>query len=109
MKRIKLFIFILLCFFIFNGKVNALEDGVYKIHSAINDNYVIDVNGAVAQNYTNVQLFYSSNSLAQKFEVKKMSDGYYQITSVINNEYSLDANGARFSNFVNIQLFKKKL
>ena len=107
MKRIKLFIFILLCFFIFNGKVNALEDGVYKIHSAINDNYVIDVNGAVAQNYTNVQLFYSSNSLAQKFEVKKMSDGYYQITSVINNEYSLDANGARFSNFVNIQLFKK--
>ena len=31
----------MLCFFIFNGKVNALEDGVYKIHSAINDNYVI--------------------------------------------------------------------
>lgn len=107
-----LFLFsLIVTFFIFKLDVMAydrtIDDGVYIIHSSINDNYVLDANGAIANNGTNIQLYQSNGGLSQKWIVKYQKDGYYQITSTINDNYALDVNGAIFSNSVNIQLWDK--
>ena len=107
-----LFLFcLIIAFFIFKLDVMAydrtIDDGVYVIHSSINDNYVLDANGAIANNGTNIQLYQSNGGLSQKWIVKYQKDGYYQITSTINDNYALDVNGAIFNNSVNIQLWDK--
>lgn len=111
MKKIKFILFSLICFCIVSLNVKAynrtIDDGVYIIHSAINDNYVLDANGAVANNGTNVQLFWNNGGLSQKWIVRYLSDGYYEIRSTINDDYALDVNGAIFNNSVNIQLWGK--
>ncbi len=111
MKKI-LFLFILIMsFFVFKLEITAydrtIDDGVYIIHSSINDNYVLDANGAVANNGTNIQLYQNNGGLSQKWIVKYQNDGYYQITSTINDNYALDVNGAIFNDSINIQLWDK--
>ena len=73
MKNIRLILFMVVFFFLLSTKVCALEDGVYTIHSSINNNYVVDVNGGVAKNGSNVQLYTSNGTNAQKFKVKRIN------------------------------------
>lgn len=105
MKIFKALTFLFFCFFLFNLKVSALEDGVYVIHSAINRDYVIDVYNGEAKNGSNIQLYKSNRSNAQKFKVKKIDETYYEITSYINPKYVLDVYNASFQNLSNVQLF----
>lgn len=111
MKKLMIFMFSFIAFFLFNMNVKAYEktidDGVYIIHSSINENYVLDANGGFANNGVNVQLYFKNNGLSQKWIVRYLNDGYYEITSTINDNYALDVNGAVFNNSVNIQLWKK--
>lgn len=111
MKKLMIFMFSFMIFFLFNMSVKAYEktidDGVYIIHSSINENYVLDANGGFANNGVNVQLYFKNNGLSQKWIVRYLNDGYYEITSTINDNYALDVNGAAFNNSVNIQLWKK--
>ncbi len=107
MKIFKALTFLFLCFFLFNLKVSALEDGVYVIHSAINDNYVVDVDAGVTKNGSNIQIYQSNETDAQKFKVKNLGDGYYEISSFINDNYVLDVSSAIFNNFSNVQLYEK--
>ena len=111
MKKLMIFMFSFMIFFLFNMSVNAYEktidDGVYIIHSSINENYVLDANGGFANNGVNVQLYFKNNGLSQKWIVRYLNDGYYEITSTINDNYALDVNGAAFNNSANIQLWKK--
>lgn len=111
MKKILYIILILFGFMLFLPNVKAadkpIEDGVYVIHSSINDNYVLDAYGAIANNGTNIQLYLYNGGLSQKWIVKYLDSGYYEITSTIDDRYSLDANGAIFNNGVNIQLWQK--
>lgn len=95
---------ILLLLLIFPLKIKALEDGVYIIHSAIDDSYVLDVNKAISGNGINISLWKSHGGIGQKFVIKKNGD-YYEIMSAINEKYVLDANGGIFKNSVNIQLW----
>lgn len=104
-KLLNLICFIFLSFFIFHLKADALDEGIYIIHSTINDNYVLDANDAVAANGTNVQLFYENGGLSQKWIVKKVDNDYYEIYSTINDSFALDINGAVFNNSTNIQLW----
>ena len=73
MKNIRLILFMVVFFFLLSSKVCALEDGVYTIHSSINNNYVLDINGGVAKNGSNVQLYTSNGTNAQKFKVKRIN------------------------------------
>lgn len=111
MRKILFLFCLMIAFLIFQLDVKAydrtIDDGVYIIHSSINDNYVLDANGAVANNGTNIQLYQSNSGLSQKWIVKYQKDGYYQITSTINDNYALDVNGAIFNNSANIQLWGK--
>lgn len=111
MKKFLYIILILFGFMLFLPCVKAadkpIEDGVYVIRSSINDSYVLDAYGAVANNGTNIQLYLYNGGLSQKWIVKYLDSGYYEITSTIDDRYSLDANGAIFNNGVNIQLWKK--
>ena len=58
-------------FFIFTIKVNALEDGIYTIHSSLDKNYVLDVTDCKASSSTKIQLYSFSNIDAQRFYIKK--------------------------------------
>ncbi len=111
MKRICILLILIVTFFIAGMNVKAydrtIDDGVYVIRSSINNNYVLDANGGIANNGTNVQLFLYNGGLSQKWIVRYMDDGFYEIRSTINDNFALDANGAIFNNSVNIQLWGK--
>lgn len=109
MRDLKLFFIFLFCFLFFVMKVSAsnkpIEDGVYTISSAISNEYVFDVNQGIAANQSNIQLYKSNLSNAQKFKVTYLNDGYYEISTVINNSYVLDISGGIYKDTTNIQLY----
>ena len=67
----------------------TIEDGTYVIRSAINNNYVLDVNGASKDNGANVQLYEYSNDDQKKFKVTYLGDGFYSLIALHSNK-SLD-------------------
>lgn len=81
-----------------------IANGTYKLVSAINNNYVMDVNGGSKANFANVQLYEDNNSNAQKFVFTKQSDGYYTICNV-NSGKLLDCAGGGKVNGTNIQQY----
>ena len=107
MKNIRLILFMVVFFFLLGAKVYALEDGVYTIHSSINNNYALDINGGVAKNGSNVQLYTSNGTNAQKFKVKRINNEEYEIFSLINEKYVFDVRNGVFSNGSNIWLYEK--
>ncbi|MDY4870252.1 MAG: RICIN domain-containing protein, partial [Faecalicoccus sp.] len=89
----------------------VIKDGSsYKIVSALNSDYVLDLSAGIAKNEQNIQLYQSNNSVAQRWmfssyktfedqmdklaEQNKslMDDGYYRIKSRGNLNYSLTVN-----------------
>ena len=61
-----------------------VSDGVYKISSANNSNYVLDVAGGSKSSGANVQLYKSNNSNAQRFIITYKGNGYYEIQNVLS-------------------------
>ncbi len=111
MKKIKISVILLISLFclIINVKAydKTIDDGVYVIHSKVDENYVMDVYLGKASNKSNVQLYKTNEGINQKFIIKYRDDGYYEITSAIDDNFSLDANQAVFNNSVNVQLYQK--
>lgn len=109
MKNLKLFLIFIFCFLLFATKISAsnktLEDGVYTISSAINKEYVFDINQGIVSNGSNIQLYKSNFSEAQKFKITYLEDGTYQISPFSSNNYSIDISGGIFKNSSNIQLY----
>lgn len=76
-----------------NGDTEAeIQDGWYQIHSAIDYNYVLDVEGASKNNSANVMLYKNHKSYNEAFLIKKQSNGYYTIMALHSNLY-LDVEG----------------
>lgn len=48
--------------------IEDIKNGWFKIHSALNQDYCIDVNGFNSSNGTKIQLWYRNDSDAQKFK-----------------------------------------
>lgn len=84
----------------------TIEDGTYTINSALNEKKVIDVNGAKTADKTNIQLYDSNNTKAQKWNIKYLNNGYYSITSKLNSNKCLDISGGYFLSSTNVQLYK---
>lgn len=82
----------------------SVANGTYKLVSALNSNYVMDVNGASAFDGANVQLYEDNGSNAQKFVFTRQSDGYYTIKNV-NSGKMLDCFGAGKTNGSNVQQY----
>ena len=82
-----------------------LDSGDYTIKSSLNKNYTIDLSGANVVNNSNIQLYYTNNTKAQKWHLEKNKDNTYTITSSLNNNYAIDVSGANTKDKTNIQLY----
>ncbi len=92
--------------YILPGVINTggISNGTYQLVSAVNNRFVMDVNGASLADGGNVQLYENNGSNAQKFQITRQSDGYYTISSV-NSGKVLDCAGAGRINGTNIQQY----
>lgn len=82
---------------------DLIKEGYYTIASALGGNKTLDVaNGALA-NGSNVQIYSSNDSNAQKFKITK-SGSYYVVTSG-SSSYALDAQNGGTSNGTNVQIY----
>ena len=83
---------------------SVVPNGTYKVVSAINGNYVMDVNGASGADSANVQIYKDNGTNAQKFRFTRQTDGSYIICNV-NSGKVLDCAGAGKTNGTNIQQY----
>lgn len=73
----------------------VLENGIYKIASALNGNKVLDISGGSTKNGANLQLWSSDNVQQQKFQITYNSTGkYYEIKALHSNKvFDIAGNG----------------
>ena len=81
-----------------------IENGTYIIRSALDNNYVLDVNGASKEDGANVQIWQNGNVSNQRFNIVYVRDGYYKIISE-NSGKVLDVANASKDDGSNIQQF----
>lgn len=83
---------------------NVVEDGIYRIKSALDTKKVLDVTNASMEAMANVQLWENNNSDAQKWQITKNTYGFYTIKCIMSNKV-LDVAGANYANETNIQQY----
>lgn len=72
---------------------NSITDGLYKIVSTKNQNYVLDVTGVSTNNCANIEIWADNGGTNQIFNVKSVGNGYYTICAKHSNKY-LDVDNA---------------
>ena len=89
-----------------NTGTKTLEDGVYKIKSAVNTKMVLDVDMSNGGQNTsaNLQIYEDCNAKNQKFYIKHIGNGYYTIKA-IHSKQMLDVYGAYTADGTNVQQF----
>ena len=80
----------------------TIENGIYKIVSALNNSKVLDVEHANTSSGTNVSLYSKQNSNNQKFKVTYIGEGYYKIEAIFSGKV-LDVAGGKNINGTNVQ------
>ena len=63
-----------------------IEPGIYKIHSAVNDNMVFDIEGDSKESGANIQLYKNDDNPVKYFRLIKYTD-YYVIQSVYSGMF----------------------
>lgn len=101
----KLFLLSLLICGIVKMVDSQVPNGVYVIHSALDYNYVIDLNGSRIQDGNNIQLWEYNGTDAQKWVVENVGS-LTIIRSAINRNYVMDLSSANTNDGNNIQLWK---
>lgn len=81
-----------------------VKEGTYIFGSAVNSEYVMDVESDSMSNGANVQIYKTDNSAAQRFEVDYVSNGYYKIVAEHSGK-ALDVSDASASNKANVQVW----
>lgn len=95
-------------------------DGSVVLHSALNRNYVMDLDLGIAQNSQNIQLYKEEETRAQKWMFQEynetdlqaeknknaLADGVYSIRNLLNTAYALDVAGGGVANGANVQLYR---
>lgn len=77
----------------------TIEDGQYKIASALKSNLVLSANSN-----SNVELCTETNEYNQRFNVKYVGDGYYTI-QLLNTGKMLDVAGGKLEECTNVQVY----
>lgn len=86
-------------------ETQTIEDGIYTISSALNNDFVLDVSGASNDLKANVQLWKLANVENQKFNITYMNNGYYRIEAVHSNKVLDVADGSK-TNGTNVQQYE---
>ncbi len=81
-----------------------VPNGMYKVVSMIDRQYVWDIYDASTDNGGNLQLWKDNGTNAQKFTFTYNSDGYYTITNANSNK-AVDCAGGESANGTNIQQY----
>lgn len=66
----------------------------------------LDLNGALATNGKNINMWSGSGSCAQKWRIKKTTDGYYQLVSSCNEDYVIDVTNSFTKDGTNVLLWQ---
>ena len=107
MKK-KYFTILILFLLLFSSKIikgYEISDGVYIIQSAYNSSKVIDLSGGNVVNTSNIQIYDSNNTFAQKWYIKSVENGYYTISTFSNENMVMDVAGGQKLNAANVQLY----
>lgn len=64
----------------------TINDGIYAIKSAIDNNYGLDIEKCSKNDGANLQIYKYEGLDNQKFKVEYNKDGYYKITAVHSNK-----------------------
>lgn len=90
-----------------NSLLNSseIQEGVYAIKTALNENYVLDVSGAAMSNSANIQIWNDAYERQQRFYIKKAEDNCYIITAEHSGK-SIDVKNAEKINGTNLQQFQ---
>lgn len=87
--------------------LNPLADGNYKISSSVGSNFVMDISGGAenSKNGTNINIYTSNNTNAQKFKVTYNSSAKaYSIINTTANR-SVDVSAASGASGANVQVW----
>lgn len=85
--------------------IEIVEDGEYRISSALSEKMMIDVSGGSDKSGTNVQTYENNGTNAQKWQISyDKKEDFYKITNSGSGK-SLDVYGAGRKNWTNIQMW----
>ena len=84
-----------------NQITQIVSNGVYKIASGYNNNYVLDIAGGSKNAKANLQLYQSNNTNAQRFIITYKGNGYYEIQNVLSTK-QLDVYGGYSTSGTNV-------
>lgn len=87
-----------------DGQPDRLAEGVYRISSAIDRRYVLDVAGGSRADGANVQVYAWNGTDAQRWRVIEAEDGLYRIESIVSGK-ALDVSGGSWADGANIQQY----
>lgn len=90
-----------------NIYAKTIEDGIYEIHSCIDDNKLLDVEGQSFNSCANIYIYQRSNVQNQKFKfVYNKEDGTYTIISV-NSGKVIDVQNGGTLNETNVWQYEE--
>lgn len=79
--------------------------GLYTIKTKLGNKMVLDTEGNGTSNLTNIQIYKSNNTIAQKFSIQPTGDGWYMIINPLSGK-CLDVDGASTKNRTNVRLYE---
>ena len=81
----------------------VINNGIYILNSALDNNKNLDVDGAKTNNGTNIQIWENNGNKAQKWKIEYIN-GYYQFKSKLNTRKCLEIKNGNEKIYSNIQL-----
>lgn len=81
--------------------MGSVWDGIYRVSSSADRNYVLEVQQRSTANGANVEIYRWNGGAHQRWKVEYLGKDVYRITNV-NSLLSLDVQGAKTGNSVNI-------
>ena len=90
-----------------NVNDDIIEDGIYRIRTALASDKAIDVANSSLEDGANVEIYEKRNSQSQKWKIYKNDDGYYTIQN-LNSGKVLDVFNSSFVNDTNVQQYYSK-
>ncbi len=84
-----------------------IVDGLYTIKTKLNSKMALDVDGNGTANFTNIQIYNSNGSSAQKFYIRPSGDGWYKFISPLSGK-CLSVNGNSRKDRTNVSLYESK-
>ena len=85
-----------------NNESASIQDGIYIIHSALNDRRVLDISGGSNEDGANLQLYTNNSTAAQKFIIRKVANSdLYEIENLKSRKV-LDVKYKGMTDYTNI-------